>query len=204
MTLNTAELSSTDSASEAADAETTGESDSPPNSATERLSKDVVFELLKNQRRRDALRYLEENDGEATLSDMAEFIAAKENDITVEALSSSQRKRVYIGLYQCHLPKMADAGVIDFEKNRGNIELQPLVEQLEPYLVDPNDDDATAQDTDMPTQHLVLAGIVGLCVTAGLLNLPVFSFVPTAGWAVLSTLSLMTLAGIESYQHYVD
>jgi hypothetical protein len=76
-------------------------------------------------------------DGVTTLNVMAEHIAALENDIDVSQLSSSQRKRVYIGLYQCHLPKMDEYGVIDFQKNRGIITLKNTT-QLESYL--PNED----------------------------------------------------------------
>lgn len=100
----------------------------------ERLSLDVVFELLRVSRRREVLWYLEENEGTARLDELAEHIAAKENDIELAELTSSQRKRVYIGLYQCHLPKMDDADVIDYDQARGTIELRQTAEQLYPYL----------------------------------------------------------------------
>ncbi|WP_233739995.1 DUF7344 domain-containing protein [Halovenus carboxidivorans] len=102
------------------------------------LSIDRVFGLLKNSRRRETLRYLYDNDGEASLSDVAEHIAAAENDTTPRAITSQQRKRVYVGLYQSHLPKMDDADVIEFEKNRGTIERGPNAGQLEPYLDSPD------------------------------------------------------------------
>lgn len=98
------------------------------------LPLDLLFELLKNNRRRETLRYLRNNGNETTLSDVAEHIAALENDTTVKAITSSQRKRVYVGLYQCHLPKMDDASVIDFDQNRGTISIGPNAEQLDPYL----------------------------------------------------------------------
>jgi hypothetical protein len=101
---------------------------------TEGLPLDQVFETLKNSRRRQTLHYLNDNGGEASLSDLAEHIAAIENDVGVEAITSSQRKRVYVGLYQCHLPKMDDMNIIDFEKNRGTVELARNAAQLEPYL----------------------------------------------------------------------
>jgi DNA-binding transcriptional ArsR family regulator len=100
----------------------------------EALPLDQVFEILKNSRRRQTLHYLEQNGGEASLSDLAEHIAAIENDVAVEAITSSQRKRVYVGLYQCHLPKMDDMDIIDFEKNRGTVELAHNASQLGPYL----------------------------------------------------------------------
>jgi len=99
------------------------------------LPVDRVFELLKNQRRREVLRYLETaEEATVSLSDLAEHIAAIENDTTVQAISSSERKRVYVGLYQCHLPKMDDMNVVAFDQNRGTISLGPNAEQLEEFL----------------------------------------------------------------------
>lgn len=102
--------------------------------ASEPLSKDMIFELLRNWRRRQVLRYLDVNDGTARLDELAEEIAARENGIDQQALSSSERKRVYIALYQCHLPKMDDSGVIDYNQARGTIELQQGAAPLFPYL----------------------------------------------------------------------
>jgi DNA-binding transcriptional ArsR family regulator len=113
-----------------------GDSDESPDDkddSAEELPLDQVFEILKNSRRRETLRYLHEH-GKATLSDVAEHIGAIENDTTVQAISSTQRKRVYVGLYQCHLPKMDDANVVNFNKDRGTIELGPTASQLDPYL----------------------------------------------------------------------
>jgi len=98
------------------------------------LPLDQLFEVIKNERRRETLHYLREHDGEGSLSDLAEHIAALENDTTVARLSSKQRKRVYVGLYQCHLPKMDAIGVVDFEQNRGTVQLTDRAEQLYPYL----------------------------------------------------------------------
>jgi len=103
------------------------------------LNKDVIFNLLQNQRRRCALRYLREN-LETTLSDLAEHVAALENDKEVVDLNSSERKCVYVGFYQCHLPKMADVGLIDYQRDRGTIELRETAAQLFPYMdLDPDE-----------------------------------------------------------------
>ncbi|XVH33593.1 DUF7344 domain-containing protein (plasmid) [Haloferacaceae archaeon DSL9] len=96
----------------------------------ESLSLDLVFEVLKNERRRHVLRYLEQNPGTASLSDLAEHIAAIENDKPVASLTSQERKRVYVGLYQCHLPKMDDTDVIAFDDNRGTVDVGPNADQL--------------------------------------------------------------------------
>lgn len=187
-------------------AETTGGvQNAPEQQEPEQLSKDIVFEILKNQRRRDALHYLKVNGGEAKLGDMAEFIAAKENNIDINALSSSQRKRVYIGLYQCHLPKMDSAGIVDFDKNRGDITLLDSAQQLETYLDgdvggSEESSEATVSFASSPKRNLTIAAAVAATVSAGLLGLPGLEQIPAAGWAVLSTATLMAITAMESYK----
>lgn len=109
------------------------ESVSPP-AEQKALPKDIVFDLLSSSRRRNVLTYMAEHGPKTTLPELAEHIAAKENDTEERLLSSQQRKRVYVALYQCHLPRMDDADVIDFVKNRGNVTLRPNAVQLYQYM----------------------------------------------------------------------
>lgn len=95
---------------------------SEADSDSETISWDAVFDVLSNQRRRETLRYLLDASGSVTLGDLAEHIASIENDKPEEALSSSERKRVYISLYQAHLPKMDQVGIIKFDQSRKTIE----------------------------------------------------------------------------------
>jgi hypothetical protein len=106
------------------------ETEDPPQS----VPLDVVFGILKNQRRRLVLEYLADSAEGTSLSDLAEHIAAIENDKPAAELGSQERKRVYVGLYQCHLPRMHDSGAIDFDKNRGTVEAGPNIEQFYEYL----------------------------------------------------------------------
>jgi hypothetical protein len=116
-----------------------------PGEPQTQLPKDVIFGLLSAERRRHVLQYLADNDGYTTLSDLAEYIAAKENDTEIRLLTSQQRKRVYVGLYQCHLPKLDDSDVIDFDQSRGTVQRRPNADLLCPYLdIDPR---ATAGDS---------------------------------------------------------
>lgn len=117
------------------------EADSPRTQSDNRskeLSVDQTFELLKNERRRRVLRYLIENGQSSTTGELAEHVAALENcKENVNALTSKERKAVYVGLYQCHLPKMDDYGVIEFNQARGQVELTELAYDLEQYLYEP-------------------------------------------------------------------
>jgi hypothetical protein len=139
---------SDEDASEGADVEQLRTRDVGP------LSLDETFELLKNARRRIAIQHLRGADGEVTLSDLAEHVAAVENDTTPEGLTSSERKRVYVGLYQCHLPKMDELDAVEFDRDRGLVELGPNVGQLVPYLE--ADDDGGGRN--WPAYYLAVGG----------------------------------------------
>jgi len=90
---------------------------------------DETFALLQNRRRRLVLASLREHES-TTQGDLARHIAAIENEIPEEAVTSTQRKRVYVSLYQAHLPKLDDFGAIDFDTDRGTVERTPGTEPL--------------------------------------------------------------------------
>ena len=97
---------------------------------TEPLDGDAVFHLLQARRRRLVLRYLRGREGPVEMRDVAEQVAAWEHDTTLEALRSEERQRVYIALYQTHLPKLDEAGVIDYEQSRGVVNPTERIERL--------------------------------------------------------------------------
>lgn len=158
------------------------------------LSRDLVFDVLKNRRRRYALHYLKQQEGSVKLSDLAEQVAAWENDTTIGAISAAERKRVYTALYQSHLPKLDDAGIVEYNQNRGLVELSEAAEQLDVYL------ELVSQD-DIPWSKYYLGlAIAGLgVVTAAWLQLPPFSFLSDTIWAVLIVAAFMISAAAHTY-----
>lgn len=126
--------------------------DYEPVERSELLPKDVVFELLTSPRRRAAICYLKSIEGEATRGELAEELAAAEHAVEPEEVTAQQRKRLYISLYQVHLPRMAEAGVIEYDEDRGTIEVTDRADQLIPYiLLDPSeggDDESNGSVTD--------------------------------------------------------
>ena len=91
---------------------------------------DEVYHLLQTRRRRLVLRYLRDREGPHTMRDVAEQVAAWEHDTTLQELRSEERQRVYIALYQTHLPRLDDAGVIEYNQSRGIVEVTDRIEQL--------------------------------------------------------------------------
>ncbi len=150
------------------------------NDVDETLSKDVIFELLKNRRRREVLAYLLEAEETVTLGELAEQIAAWENDTEVNALNSDQRKRVYVALYQTHLPKMHDAGIVEYDQDRGLITLADNADLLVMYL------DTDTHRRERWDRVYAALSIVGAAVLFGAMG----------GLPLLSTVSQSVLAGV--------
>lgn len=100
------------------------------------LSKSEIFDLLRNQRRRLVLRYIERHDGDvpAEIGEIATQVAAWENDVAVDAVTSAQRKRVYTTLQQSHLPKLDEAGIVEFDAARGTVRGTDVADDLTIYL----------------------------------------------------------------------
>lgn len=159
-----------------------------PDADTEdELDIDQVFELLKNERRREIITFLKHQDDHVSTSDgLAEHIAALENDVEISELSSTQRKRVYIALYQCHLPKMDRFGVIDFDKQRGTVELRNTT-SLDPFLPG-----SASGSSDRLVQ--VLAVSVAVIVGIGLTGIGILAAVPGVLWTVLGVGALLVVA----------
>lgn len=97
-------------------------------------SRDEIFTVLSNHRRRNVITYLKEYGDGAKVRDIAEQLAAWENDVDPVEVTYKQRKRVYTALHQSHLPKLAENGFIDYEPNRGIVSLTEESRQLEVYL----------------------------------------------------------------------
>jgi hypothetical protein len=62
------------------------------------------------------------------MRDMAKWIAAREHNTSVSQLRSTERQPIYIALYQCHLPRLDDYGIIEYNQEH----VLPLLKQPRP------------------------------------------------------------------------
>lgn len=90
--------------------------------ATER-SRDEVFEVLAHRRRRYALRALRTAGGMLALADLAMEVARAEAEEEGTSYSSDRARRIRITLYHNHVPKMADADIVEFDEERNVVRL---------------------------------------------------------------------------------
>ena len=165
------------------------------------LSEDQIYHLLQNERRRYVLRYLHGSDGQESMRDIAEQVAAWENDSTVQAITSSERQRVYIPLYQSHLPKLDEEGIIEYDQSRGTVEktdmADVLYDYLEPTAVAADDDEDGSDDEQTRWEHYYLgASGIGVTLLAGAtLGLSPFAILPSGsvGLAILGMFWALTV-----------
>lgn len=85
------------------------------------VTQDEVFKLLGCRRRRLVLRYLLTDDEGSSVRDIARYVAAWENDAEPDTVSSSDVHRVYVSLYQYHLPKIGACGLIQCDSDDDRI-----------------------------------------------------------------------------------
>ncbi|MFB6223762.1 MAG: hypothetical protein ABEH86_08860 [Haloarcula sp.] len=141
------------------------------------ISRDEVFELLSNHRRRYALHVVKQTDGESELSDIAEQVAAWENGKDPTEITSDERHRVYTSMQQTHLPTMDRAGVINYDN--GTVTLTEQAADLDVYM-----DVVPENSIPWGQYYLGLAVLSGGVVGAA--GLGVFpSSIPDLAWAVL-------------------
>jgi len=152
-------------------------------SGEERLTQDLVFDILSSARRRYVL-YLLKTEGRMELTELAEHVAARENDTSVEELTRQQRKRVYVSLYQTHIPKLEDAGFVEYDQDSGYVSLRGRADEIDQYL--------GSEERTFPWQYAYLAvAVLGLAL--GLMVVADVPGVGTLGWAGVA---LVMVAGV--------
>ncbi len=93
---------------------------------------DAMFEALSSRRRRDALRYLLDTEGEVDITELATAVARREAG--EEELTREQHRQYYSTLYQLHLPKLVSAGLIDHDERTNRVSARDGARWAESFL----------------------------------------------------------------------
>lgn len=94
------------------------------------LTIEDATEVLKSERRRRAVEFLNQN-REAEFSEIADAVAEAEFGPDYD---SEERKRVYVALYQSHMPKLKERGVVEYQGTANPVEQGPAFETTVRYL----------------------------------------------------------------------
>ncbi|HKL28961.1 MAG TPA: hypothetical protein VJ898_06795 [Natrialbaceae archaeon] len=147
-------------------------------------TKDELFHVLRNQRRRFALHHLKQAEGPVDVGDLATQIAAWENGIEPEAVTSRQRRRVYNALQQTHIDELSRTGLVEVE--RREVTLTDRAKDLDIYL-----EIVPRQDVPWSEYYLAL-GSVGLATM-------VVTWLDVGPFAFLSDISAGMFLGVTLF-----
>lgn len=120
--------------------EMAAEDGSPTEPASEEFTRDELFSVLSNRRRRLALEWLRRRGGTVDVGTLTELVAAAENDVDRAALTDKQRKRTYTSLHQTHLPKLSDAALVEYDRTERVVELTDRAARLDRYVGEGRDE----------------------------------------------------------------
>ncbi|WP_217468211.1 helix-turn-helix domain-containing protein [Haloterrigena gelatinilytica] len=101
---------------------------------SEGLSPDVVFTLLSHPKRRAVVRLLLNQDRALTLRDLRNEIVEREEGIEITEADESQTRQTLVSLHHAHIPKLTEAGVVTYDKDRQIVEPTEKIGQLESFL----------------------------------------------------------------------
>lgn len=159
--------------------------------------REEIFELLSNARRRQIVHALLQRDqDEVTLRELSRLIAGWENGVDPEAVTTTQRKRVYTALRQSHLPRLADTGFVRYDDDRSIVRPTEKVSDLRVYL-------EIVPGEEIPwSVYYAGLGVFLLSVTlAKAVGLFPFSEVPALGLAAFFGLMVTGSGLIHVYNH---
>ncbi len=167
---------------------------------TEELDKDEVFEVLSSTRRRQILYHLHRRGGEAHLRDLARDTAVSENETPVgegggadgadaDPISEDVVKRFYISLYQTHVPKLEEAGLVRYDGDKKLVTLTDRVSEIARVL---NKDTTPDRRWELYYAALAVAGIT-LAAAQSLTAVPPIT-------TLVFTVVLLALAAFQYYE----
>jgi hypothetical protein len=103
--------------------------------------------------------YLRDHGAGVDLSEVSEWIAAREEGMAPEGVSYADRKSAHTALYQFHLPKMQSAGFVHCDRPAGRVTLTPATRGL----------DVSVETAGSPTGPNWAGRFLALSTTGGLL-----------------------------------
>jgi predicted house-cleaning noncanonical NTP pyrophosphatase (MazG superfamily) len=161
------------------------------------LSEETVFEVLSNGRRRFVFHYLKGEQRQIYLRELAEHVAAWENDKSVEQLTSAEAKRVKTALHQHHLPMMDSNGFVEYDSMRETVVLDESVADLEVYL-----DVVPAVEMPWSRYYLGLSVVGLLALGCALLDTGPFAWISGLSAATFITVIVLISALVHTYLNH--
>ena len=153
-----------------------------------------IHDLLRNERRRQVIKQLQDTVGKTTLRDLAESIAERETGESPPP--KNIRNSVYNSLHQTHLPKLDDRGIVEYESDRKTIRLTEDARSVDVYM------EVVTPYGITWSEYYSLLGTLSLAVVlAALVGVPLISLVDPVAWVALCLVGFLASRG---YQLWTD
>lgn len=91
---------------------------------------DDLFDILSSRRRRYILQCLREHGPQVSLPDLADEVSVQTYDCPITDVPEEDVLEIYVSLYHRHIPKLADAGIVDYEQERDLVRLAENADQV--------------------------------------------------------------------------
>jgi len=157
-------------------------------------SREEIFEIVSNQRRRHVVHYLRQQDRPVELRELSTQLSAWENEEPPAEVSHDERRRVYTALRQSHLPKMDEAGVVKYDADRSVIEPSAGIEDVELYL-----DVVPESEIPRSEYYLGLGAVCAALLTVAWVDIVPFDALPDVVWAMLCIGSVVVSGAVDTY-----
>ena len=144
------------------------------------LSRGEIFDLLSNERRRGVVHYLKLQEREVQLDELVEAVVEWEG-------GDSSRASVYAGLVQTHLPRMADAGILEYDDVENTVRPTDELQAVQIYLEAP-------PRVAVPWAEYYLALAVGTVALVWVVWLGIPPFGRLSGLTVAFVIAIVMLA----------
>lgn len=86
-----------------------------------------IHDALSSPRRLHILRLLAEAGTSLTLANLAREIARIEQDRSQVGVTAEQTKEMQISLHHIHIPRLIDADLVEYDKNKGRVGMRDTV-----------------------------------------------------------------------------
>ena len=92
------------------------------------IPREEIFELLSNERRRGAIHYLKREHSEAPVEELVDAV------VDWEQGDRPSRASVYSSMVQTHLPRMAEVGVVEYDREANLVRPTAKLQEVQLYL----------------------------------------------------------------------
>ncbi len=99
---------------------------------------DAVFGALATERRRSVVRCLDEHGSPLALDVLAELLADAERSATAADPDPTVADEIYTSLYHVHVPKLVDAGIVEYDRQGDTVERAENTETAIGFLESPD------------------------------------------------------------------